>query len=175
MKTPFNDYKDPEAVTKRRLGCALVHTMCSPRRVLVLVERRSCNKILFNDYIGPRGVSKRSLGCALVHAMCSPRRVLVLVVRQRNGDPGPRILHHQGIDHKLIYNDQQWGVRALPRGPNHGGDHTGGQKLHFSNTPAKRNRHFRTAAGVGKMDSRGGPAFKIRRKRGGRPGRQGPF
>ena len=125
--------------------------------------------------LAPWGVSKRSLGCALVHAMCSPRRVLVLVVRQRNGDPGPRILHHQGIDHKLIYNDQQWGVRALPRGPNHGGDHTGGQKLHFSDSPAKRNRHFRTAAGVGKMNSRGGPAFKIRRKRGGRPGRQGPF
>ena len=70
-----------EAVSKRRLVCALVHTVCSPRRVLVLVERRSCNKILFNDYIGPRGVSKRSLGCALVHAMCSPRRVLVLVKR----------------------------------------------------------------------------------------------
>ena len=44
MKTPFNDYKDPEAVTKRRLGCALVHAMCSPRRVLVLVKRWSCDR-----------------------------------------------------------------------------------------------------------------------------------
>ena len=132
-------------------------------------------KIPFNDYKDPEAFPKRRLGCALVHTMRSPRRVLVLGVRQRNGDPGPRILHHQGIDHKLIYNDQQWGVRALPRGPNHGGDHTGGQKLHFSDSPAKRNRHFGTAAGVGKMNSRGGPALKIRRKRGGRPGRHGRF
>ena len=38
----FNDYYDPKGVSKRRLGCALVRTMCSPQRVLV--KRWSCDR-----------------------------------------------------------------------------------------------------------------------------------